>query len=258
MPWFLVDDKSHSHPKFRDASNAAIGLWVVCGSWIAEHLTDGVIPGSIVKMYGTPAQARKLVEVGLWHKAGHDCTRCPQPKPGDFHMHDYAQPGHGNKTRNEVERAREYEREKKAKQRTGRRPQPPPPPQGPGLFDDEPPPPPGGGQSRRPETGPIPESWQPSEDDVAAAQLARTDTGRDQLTPAQLAEVTRKFVQRMRDDGKTAAAWGSRWQEWAARERTEQAGVVVHGEFGQQQTKGQQQRAGLARLREQHRQGGMA
>lgn len=258
MPWFLVDDKSHSHPKFLAASNAAIGLWVKCGAWIAEHLTDGNVPGGLVKqMRGTKAQVDSLVNAGLWHAAGHDCPRCPQPAEGDFHMHDYATEGHGNKQRTDVERAREYEREKKAKQRAGqpRGPQPPQPPQGPGLFDDEPPPPPPrGGQPRSPETGPIPDGWRPSEDDVAAAQIARADAGRSQLTPAQLDAMTEKFTRRMREDGKTAAGWGSRWREWAIRERPE-AGVVVHGEFGQPQTRGQQQRAGLARLR-QERQGG--
>lgn len=32
MPWFVVDDSAHSHPKFIKAGNAAVGLWMRCGS----------------------------------------------------------------------------------------------------------------------------------------------------------------------------------------------------------------------------------
>lgn len=89
---------------------------------------------------------------------------------------------------------------------------------------------------------------------MQAAQLARNDAGREQLTPQQLGDVTRKFVRRMADDGVRAAGFGGRWQQWAERERIEPAqtpgGVVVP--FAQQSmTKSQQQRAGLDRLRAQ-------
>jgi hypothetical protein len=86
---------------------------------------------------------------------------------------------------------------------------------------------------------------------VQAAQLARADAGREQLTPQQLAAVTRKFVRRMADDQVQAAGWGGRWQQWAENERTEQppaGGNVVP--LGAAMTKSQQQRAGLDRLRE--------
>ncbi|MFB6875699.1 hypothetical protein [Streptomyces sp. NPDC056323] len=100
----------------------------------------------------------------------------------------------------------------------------------------------------------IPADWEPSDDDVCAAQLARTDSGREQLTADQVDAVTRKFVRRQLDDGKTAAAWGGRWRQWAETERPEQpaaGGVVVPFTSGAQpQTKSQQQRAGLAALRE--------
>ena len=63
MPWFKIDDSSHSHPKFVRAGNAALGLWVRCGAYSAQHLTEGHVPAEIVRVYGSPAQAAKLVKV---------------------------------------------------------------------------------------------------------------------------------------------------------------------------------------------------
>ncbi|MEV4437508.1 hypothetical protein AB0K09_00575 [Streptomyces sp. NPDC049577] len=310
MPWFNVDDSAHSHPKMIKAGNAAIGLWMRCGSYVAQHLTDGIVPGPIAEMYGTTPQIRKLLAAGLWHAAGHGCKSCPQPAGGDYYMHDYERSG--NPKRADVEQRRAKAADKKRRQRAGGTT--------PGgdsranrsLFDDDPetnrdgidddstsfPPPhfeedaghgvasrgdslgtsraraplhsnplpnrgveerelPAGSSGRAHEPTPslIPTDWQPSDDDVRAAQLARADAGREQLTPRQLDEVTRKFVRRQLDDQRRAVAWGGRWQQWAENERIEPdgGGVVVPFKPGgaQQQTRGQQQRDGLARLMQQ-------
>lgn len=67
MTWFKVDDGFYDHPKIIQLPNAAIGLWVKCGSWCARHETDGVIPAAQVRrMKGTPAQVKALIESGLW------------------------------------------------------------------------------------------------------------------------------------------------------------------------------------------------
>jgi hypothetical protein len=243
MPWFVIDDSAYAHPKIVAAGNAALGLWLRCGSYAAQHLTDGIVPGVVVKMcQGTPAQVRRLVAAGLWHEHGHTCPhpKCQQPAPGDYYMHDYLDPY--NPSRREVENRRRREAEKKQKYRAGRAEQ---------LPLDEPadntPPPP---RPRRDEPGPIPADWQPADADVEAAQLARAEAGLPQLTPQQLDQVTRRFVRRMTDDQVRAAAWGGRWQGWAERERVEQqpapGGTVL--QFGAM-TKSQQQRAGLDRLR---------
>jgi hypothetical protein len=89
VPWFKVDDTAHSHPKLLKAGNAALGLWLRAGSYAAQHLTEGIVPGVVVQLYGTAPQARKLTAAGLWHEHGHACPRCPQPTPGDYVMHDY-------------------------------------------------------------------------------------------------------------------------------------------------------------------------
>lgn len=67
MPWFKVDDKLAMHPKVLRAGNAAMGLWVRAGSWSAAHLTDGLIPMSLLSsLGGKRAQADALVKAGLW------------------------------------------------------------------------------------------------------------------------------------------------------------------------------------------------
>jgi hypothetical protein len=239
MPWFVIDDNSHMHPKFVAAKNAALGLWVRAGGYAAQHLTDGIVPGVIAKMYGTPAQVRSLVAVGLWHEHGHTCShpKCPRPAKGDYAIHDYLD---YNPTRAEVQARREREADKKRRYRARAEQLPLGEP-----SDDTPPPP----RPRRDEQQPIPADWQPSEQDVEQAQLARADAGLPQLTGQQLTSLTRRFVRRMTDDQVRAAAWGGRWQQWAERERTEPeqqpGGNVVP--FGAM-TKSQQQRAGLDRL----------
>lgn len=119
MPWFVVDDNAHSHPKMIAAGNAALGLWLRCGAYAAQHLTDGVVPGVIAKMYGSKPQIAKLVAAGLWHEHGHTCPhqKCAQPGPGDFYIHDYLAPY--NPARAEVERKRERAADKKRRQRAG-------------------------------------------------------------------------------------------------------------------------------------------
>src|SRR3954470_3028448 len=85
MPWFRIDDKAHSHPKLIKAGNAALGLWLRCGAYAAQHLTDGIVPGVVAELYGTKPQATKLVKAGLWHEHGHSCRHgCPDPAPGDY------------------------------------------------------------------------------------------------------------------------------------------------------------------------------
>lgn len=116
MPWFKIDDSSYSHPKFRRAGNAALGLWVRCGAYSAQHLLEGHVPGDIAKDFGTPPQAQKLVSAGLWHKAGHDCPRCPQPAADGYFIHDFFEGGR-NSTRAQVEASRQAAAERQAKSR---------------------------------------------------------------------------------------------------------------------------------------------
>lgn len=80
MPWFLVDDQFHSHPKViaaRAEDPGAIGLWAIAGSWTAAYVTttDGVIPHEILPtLYPDAVRlAAILVDKKLWKtvRGGH-------------------------------------------------------------------------------------------------------------------------------------------------------------------------------------------
>jgi hypothetical protein len=158
-------------------------------------------------------------------------------------MHDYQDSS--NPSRATVKARRQASAEGTRRHRDRQKPKAPPPADEQLDLDDV-------------DTDPAPEprrisaDWEPSREDIKAAQLARVEAGRPQLTADQVDALTAKFVRRMADDGTRAAAWGGRWRQWAESERTDPApspsGVVVP--FGQQKpTKSQQQRAGLDRLR---------
>lgn len=66
MAWFRMDDEFHSHPKVIAAGNAAVGLWVRCGTWSANYWADGKIPMSMIKTMGKPVEIKALVATRLW------------------------------------------------------------------------------------------------------------------------------------------------------------------------------------------------
>ena len=111
MTWFKVDDRLHSHRKARLAGPAAMGLWVLAGSWAADTLSDGFVPRSQVFAWAGPDAlelADRLVAAGLWE---------PATVLGEegWLFHDWTdfQP-----TKADVLARRELEREKKRRQRS--------------------------------------------------------------------------------------------------------------------------------------------
>ena len=66
MPWFRVEDSFHQHPKVIAAGNPAIGLWVRCGTYSSQYLTDGQVPTHIATAYGKPREITALVRAHLW------------------------------------------------------------------------------------------------------------------------------------------------------------------------------------------------
>src|SRR5258706_8666413 len=70
MPWFPVDDSFHSHPKVRAPSPAALGLWVLAGSWSMCYLTDGRIKDTDLPLLlpDSATLADELVTKGLWRR----------------------------------------------------------------------------------------------------------------------------------------------------------------------------------------------
>ena len=71
ISWFKVDDKLHDHHKANAAKKAAMGVWVLAGSWSADNLTDGFIPARVLARWGTATDAKRLVEAGLWFPDTH-------------------------------------------------------------------------------------------------------------------------------------------------------------------------------------------
>lgn len=83
MPWFKTDDKLHDHRKTRRALRsharkrrdaAAMGLWIVAGTWAADNLTDGFIPADELGRWDDDGEelAERLIEAGFWESAVHD------------------------------------------------------------------------------------------------------------------------------------------------------------------------------------------
>jgi hypothetical protein len=123
MPWFRLDDSFHSHPKVMAAGNEAAGLYVRCGTYAAQHLTNGFIPEDIALLYGAgqtrsrgsgragepETLAETLVRTKLWRR-----TR------GGWRMPDYLE---YNPSREAVDntRAARNERQKRWREAHGRR-----------------------------------------------------------------------------------------------------------------------------------------
>ena len=73
MAWFKVDDHIVSHPASLKAGNAAMGLWVRLGGWLAMFPKQGDrIPKCVARAYGTKGQVRKLLEARLLTDDGDD------------------------------------------------------------------------------------------------------------------------------------------------------------------------------------------
>lgn len=100
---YLLDDGWDNCGPVARAGNACFGLYVRCGIWVARNLTDGFVPGEIAAAYGSPEQARKLVDVGLWEAVD-----------GGYLAVDYLGL---NKTAAKVREARKAESERKARWR---------------------------------------------------------------------------------------------------------------------------------------------
>jgi hypothetical protein len=66
MPWFRLEDSFYNHPKVKRAGNAGTGLWVRCGTYSAQYLTDGKIPAEVVHEYGRPREIAAVSDAGLW------------------------------------------------------------------------------------------------------------------------------------------------------------------------------------------------
>lgn len=167
MSWFKIDDGFHCHPKVFAAGTPAVGLYVRCGSWAAQQVTDGVIPRQIAKLYGTPRMIKALIDAGLWHQAGHGCESCTEVDSNSYLIHQYLE---RNPSRVETELARESKTKRQQKWREGKKKQQ--------ASADEAPPVDGdvdASTSRHGDAAPVPTRPDPSPVPPAEVQLASRD-----------------------------------------------------------------------------------
>lgn len=67
MAWGKVDDHLHSHVKWRRATKGARALWATALSWCSDQGNGGHVPRDMLGyLDGTRAEAKSLVDVGLW------------------------------------------------------------------------------------------------------------------------------------------------------------------------------------------------
>src|SRR5699024_9201072 len=104
MAWFRVDDNFYDHPKVDELSLEAVGIWLLCGTYVAKQLTDGFIPDRrITRLGGNDDLVQELVEAELW-----------DPVDGGYMFRNWMdyQP-----TKDAVEAKREADRERQRKKR---------------------------------------------------------------------------------------------------------------------------------------------
>lgn len=107
MAFFMTDDKAPTNAKFKgllaqillegDTTGiAAIGLWNMAGASTQASHSDGLLSiADLVSlvMDRTVAEqlAHALVDAGLWHAEGHECSQCEPVPPKHWRFHDWWQ-----------------------------------------------------------------------------------------------------------------------------------------------------------------------
>ena len=219
MTWFKVDDGFYDHPKTDGMELEAIGLWLVCGTYCARHLTDGVVTVSRIRRFGgSDDMVATLVDSGLWTAHG-----------DDYRFNDWCdyQP-----TRETVLADRERERQRKQKQRESKR-NPAGVPGGvpPGVPLGQPPEshPESQGVSGHPDPT-RPDPTRPPTKSVARKKQATpapdifpiTDAMRkwaaSKAPAVDIDDETEKLLDWARANGKTYTDWVATWRNWMRRE----------------------------------------
>jgi len=96
-----IDDGFRDHPKFIDATCAAIGLWIGAIAYCCKHATDGVLPKAALPRLApreTPKQRDAMVEELL------DSGAWEQHSERTYYIHDFLD---WNDSREDVRRRRE-------------------------------------------------------------------------------------------------------------------------------------------------------
>lgn len=107
---FQVDPDFYDHPKVLSMSDAAFALWVRAGSYSAAKHTDGFIADDVLSLFSPTQQAAapELVTRRLWRRV-----------KGGFRFHQYEE---RNLMKARVDADREYDRDRKRRERAEKRP----------------------------------------------------------------------------------------------------------------------------------------
>lgn len=133
MTWVRIDDTAPLHPKLLEAGPEAAWLWVCGLSFCNRSLTDGTIrkvflpslfPSGAWSVAKLEKLAARLCEVRLWHDEG-DAYR--------VHQYEIQQEA---ALKEKVEARREYDRNRKAAERAGKKSTRTPTDDGPGPVPD--------------------------------------------------------------------------------------------------------------------------
>lgn len=87
-----IDVLLPTNTKLGGAPVSAKWLDVVGVCWAGQNRSNGEItPAIICATAGVPIKyAKELIERGRWHRKGHNCPDCEQPKtPGNLVIHHY-------------------------------------------------------------------------------------------------------------------------------------------------------------------------
>lgn len=86
-----VDLPFNSKVVTEDCPALVIGAMVIAWDLCAQSYSDGHFQlGPVVRLGGIPTDlAERMIGLDIWHRPGHTCDRCPQPKPGWLYAHDY-------------------------------------------------------------------------------------------------------------------------------------------------------------------------
>lgn len=92
MAWLRVEDTAHSHPAVLAAGrssddpvqqvNEVLGWLVRCGSWAAEHLTDGFVPDDLARQYASPQHFTRYLAAARRAKQLSKARAHPELGPG--------------------------------------------------------------------------------------------------------------------------------------------------------------------------------
>lgn len=69
MTWLRVDDKTYFDPRVVEIGNSALGVFMRCATWCADHLTDGFVPAAMARQFAAPrarTDLKLITDAGLW------------------------------------------------------------------------------------------------------------------------------------------------------------------------------------------------